>query len=96
MAKQSISVTLEPTTIETLRKMAAAEYRNISNMIDYIVAQYALQQQESAPEKTSKAALFGSQVKVTPYKETQNQLAKNMHLDDEDLAYLGKNQVDKV
>lgn len=43
MAKQSISVTLEPETIENLKRMAAAEYRNVSNMIDYIVAQYVIQ-----------------------------------------------------
>ncbi len=90
MAKQSISVTLEPSTIENLRKMAAAEYRNISNMIDYIVAQYVMQQNESASQKHSRAAILGKQVNITPYKDTQATLKKNVHIDEADLAYLNR------
>ncbi len=88
MAKQSLSVTLEPTTVENLRKMAATEYRNISNMIDYIVAQYMIQQEQSASVKHARAALLGKQVQITSYEETQKLLEKNMHIDEEDLAYL--------
>ncbi len=88
MAKQSLSVTLEPTTIEHLRRLSAANMRNISNMIDYIVAQYVIQQEESASVKSARAAVFGGQVKVTPYSETQALLKKNVHIDESDLAYL--------
>lgn len=88
MAKQSLSVTLEPSTIENLRKMAASEYRNISNMIDYIVAQYMIQKEESASVRSARAALFGSRVKVTSYGETQKALEANMHIDDADIEYL--------
>ena len=90
MAKQSISVTLEPSTIENLRKMAAAEYRNISNMIDYIVAQYVMWQKESSAEKHGRAALFAETVRVTPYEETQKHLRENMHIDDADRAFLDR------
>ncbi len=88
MAKQSISVTLEPTTIENLRRLAAADLRNISNMIDYIVAQYVLQHEENAATKSARAAVFGGQMEITPYAETQAALKKNVHIDDADLAYL--------
>ncbi len=90
MAKQSLSVTLEPATIENLKKMAAAEYRNISNMIDYIVAQYVLQKEESASVKSARASVFGSQVKITPYAETQASLEKNVFIDDADMTYLNR------
>ncbi len=88
MAKQSLSVTLEPTTIENLRRLSAANMRNISNMIDYIVAQYVIQEEESSSVKSARAAVFGGQVKITPYGETQAALKKNVHIDESDLAYL--------
>lgn len=90
MAKQSLSVTLEPSTIENLRKIAAAEYRNLSNTIDYIVAQYMIHMEESASHKNARAAAFGKSVKISSYNETQSALKNNLHIDDEDLAYLGR------
>lgn len=89
MAKQSISVTLEPATIENLKKMAAAEYRNVSNMIDYIVAQYVMQKNVSNSELHSRAALFADSVQITSFSETQDQLMKNVHIDNKDLAQIG-------
>ena len=88
MAKQSLSVTLDPTTIEHLRRLSAANMRNISNMIDYIVAQYVLRQEEAPSVKSARAALLGRQVKITPYGETQAALKKNVHIDEADQAYL--------
>ncbi len=88
MAKQSLSVTLEPSTIENLRRLSAENMRNISNMIDYIVAQYVLNQEESASVKSARAAVFGNQVKITPYNETVAILKKNVHIDKSDLDHL--------
>ena len=91
MAKQSISVTLEPVTIENLKKMAAAEYRNISNMIDYIVAQYVIQQNVSNAEKHGRAALFANSVQITSFGDTQKALKKEVHIDEADRAFLDEN-----
>lgn len=90
MAKQTISVTLEPQTIEFVRKMAAAELRTVSNMIDYIVAQYALAKEESTSAKHARATVFGEQVVVSDYAETQNTLKNNIHIDEADAVFLGK------
>ncbi len=88
MAKQSLSVTLEPSTIENLRKIAAAEYRNISNTIDYIVAKYMLQLEENASVKNARASAFAKQVEVAPYSQTQAALLNNVKIDEADLEYL--------
>ena len=77
-------------TIEHLRRLSATNMRNISNMIDYIVAQYVIQQEESASIKSARAAVLGNQVKITPYSETQTALKKNMHIDEADRAYLDR------
>jgi len=85
MAKQSISVTLEPTTINNLKKMAAEEYRTISNMIDYIVAQYVMQKNSTAAEKHTRAEIFGDSVQITSFQETNQALKKNVHIDEADV-----------
>ena len=89
MAKQSISVTLEPSTIENLKRMAAEEYRNISNMIDYIVAQYVSQKNISSAEKHSRAVMLENAVRITPFGDTQKELMKNVHIDEEDRKFIG-------
>ena len=89
MAKQTLSVTLEPHTIENIRKMAAEELRTVSNMVDYIVAQYMLTKEESNTQH-ARAAVFGEQVVVSSFSDTQNILKKNIHLDEADAVFLGK------
>lgn len=90
MAKQSISVTLEPATIENLKKMAAEEYRNISNMIDYIVAQYVIQKNAAGAEKHGRAAMFADTVQISSFRDTQERLKKNVHINEADRALLEK------
>lgn len=90
MAKQTLSVTLEPQTIENLKKMAAEELRTVSNMLDYIVAQYMLKKEESNSAKHARAAVFGEQVVVSSFTDTQNLLKNNIHIDDADAVFLGK------
>ena len=91
MAKQSISVTLEPKTIETLKRIAADEYRNISNTIDYIVAQYDMQRNIDSAKKYSRAEMFANSVKITSFKETQKALKKNVHIDEKDRKFIKDN-----
>ena len=88
MAKQTISITLEPQTLETIHKMAAEEYRTISNMIDYIVSQYAISKTETNFSKHARAAIFGKRVSVTNYVDTQNTLKKNVHTDKADSVFI--------
>lgn len=94
MAKKTLSVTLEPSTIENLHRLAAEDYRNVSNMIDYIVAQYVMQQEGSSFEKTARAATFAKQMKIPPYSETQKKLQKNVHIDGDDRAYLERSRTE--
>lgn len=90
MAKQTLSVTLEPQTIENIKKMASEELRTVSNMLDYIVAQYVLKKEESNSSKHARAAVFGEQVVVSNFTDTQNILKNNIHIDDADAIFLGK------
>lgn len=90
MAKQTLSVTLEPSTIENIRKMAAKEFRTVSNMVDYIVAQYMIAKEESNSAKHARAAVFGEQAVVSSFSDTQNVLKKNIHLDEADTVFLSK------
>lgn len=90
MAKQTLSVTLEPQTIENIRKMAAEELRTMSNMVDYIVAQYMLTKEASNSVKHSRAAVFGEQVVVSNFVDTHSALKKNIHLDEADAVFLSK------
>lgn len=90
MAKQTLSVTLEPSTIENIRKMAAKEFRTVSNMVDYIVAQYMIAKEESNSAKHARAAVFSEQVVVSSFSDTQNVLKKNIHLDEADTVFLSK------
>lgn len=95
MAKQTLSVTLEASTISDLKKLSTDECRTTSNMLEYIVKQYILQKrieahEKNVREKNARAALFGEQVKVVPYSETQKGLKKNVFIDENDLAYLKK------
>ncbi len=90
MAKQSLSVTLEPQTIECIKKMAAEELRTVSNMIDYIVAQYMINKQETNSSKNARAAVFGEQVDILSYKDAKTALKKNVHVDESDKEFLGK------
>lgn len=88
MAKKTLSVTLEASTINELKKLSNEEYRTTSNMLEYIVKQYILQKKITSYEKNARAAFFGEQMKITPYPETQKQLEKNVFIDEDDLAYL--------
>ena len=90
MAKQTLSVTLEPQTIENIRKMAAEELRTMSNMIEYIVAEYMLEKRESNSVKHARAAVFGEQVAVSNFTDTKEMLKKNIHIDEADAVFLGK------
>ncbi len=90
MAKQSLSVTLEPQTIECIKKMAAEELRTVSNMIDYIVAQYMISKQEATSSKSARAAVFGEQVDILNYRDAKTILKKNVHIDVADKEFLGK------
>ena len=90
MAKQTLSVTLEPQTIENIRKMAAEELRTMSNMVDYIVAQYMLTKESANSVKHSRAAVFGEQVVVSNFADTHSMLKKNIHIDEADTVFLGK------
>ncbi len=90
MAKQSISVTLETKTIENIRNLAAEEYRTVSNMLEYIIARHMLEREKTNSEKYARAAVFGTSVKIVPYKETQETLKKNVIIDEKDLEFLGK------
>lgn len=91
MSKKSISVTLEETTIESLRAIADEEMRSISNLLDYIVAQYAKKANESASAKLNKAAAFGRNAKIGDFTETTAVLKKNVRIDGKDRDYLAKN-----
>ena len=88
MAKKSISVTLEESTIESLRKIADEEMRSVSNLIDYIVFQYSKKMSSSPSAKIGRAAAFGNSVSITDFKETENMLYKNVNLDDDDVAFI--------
>ena len=90
MAKQTLSVTLEPSTIEKISKLTAKELRTVSNMVDYIVAQYMIAKEESNSAKHARAAVFGEQVVVSSFSDTQNILKKNIHLDEADPVFLSK------
>lgn len=88
MAKKSISVTLEESTIESLRKIADEEMRSVSNLIDYIVFQYSKKMSSSPAAKISRAAALGNNLVITDFKETENRLYKNVFIDDEDMAFI--------
>lgn len=90
MAKQLLNVTLETKTIEDVRKMAEKESRTVSDMIDYIVAQYMIMREEMNSLKSARAAAFGAQVVVSNYSETQKALDRNVHIDESDAAFLNK------
>ncbi len=90
MAKQTLSVTLEPQTIENIRKMAAEELRTVSNMVDYIVAQYMISKETTSSAKHARAAVFGEQVVVSNFADTKEKLKKNIHIDEADAVFLGK------
>ena len=85
MPKQSISVTLEKSTIISLRTIADAEMRSVSNLIDYIVAQYATHA-ENAAEKWNRAVDFGAAVPIRDFAETQKILLQNVHTEPSELA----------
>jgi len=88
MAKKSISVTLEESTIESLRRIADDEMRSVSNLIDYIVFQYSKSLASAPSAKIGHAASFGRNVSVNEFKETENALYKNVFLDDDDRIFL--------
>lgn len=89
MAKKSISVTLEESTIENLRLIADEEMRSVSNLIDYIVAQYAKKINiTSSASRLENAIEFGKRIIVTDYKETVDTLKNNVFLDNEDKEYI--------
>ena len=83
MAKKSLSVTLEETTISNLQILAEEEMRSVSNLIDYIVAQYAKKHSLSASLKLNKVSEFTDRIKITPHGETQKALLGNVTLDDD-------------
>lgn len=95
MPKRSLSVTLEESTIYNLKLIAAEEMRSVSNLIDYIVDQYAKKHSLSESLKINKAYEFADNFKVTTHNETQKKLLENVSLDDEDKAFIeslkGKN-----
>ena len=88
MAKKSISVTLEESTIESLRRIADNEMWSVSNLIDYIVFQYSKNLSSSPSAKISRAGAFGNSISITNFKETENELYKNVHIDDDDATFL--------
>ena len=96
MAKKSLSVTLEETTISNLQILAEEEMRSVSNLIDYIVAQYAKKHSLSASLKLNKVAEFTDRIKITPHGETQKALLGNVTLDDDDQAFLSMSKRDAV
>lgn len=96
MPKKSLSVTLEESTISNLQILAAEEMRSVSNLIDYIVAQYAKKHSLSASLKLNKAAEFTEKIQITPHGETQKALLDNITLDDDDQAFLAMSKADAV
>ena len=84
MPKRSISVTLEETTIESLRDCAEREMRSISNLIDYIVMLYTRSNSDTASAKLRQAQLFANNVPLRPFGETQDALKQNVFTDAED------------
>lgn len=88
MAKKSISVTLEESTIESLRRIADDEMRSVSNLIDYIVFQYSKSLASAPSSKIGRAAAFGNSVSIADFKETENYLIKNVSFDDDDRVFL--------
>ncbi len=88
MAKKSISVTLEESTIESLRRIADDEMRSVSNLIDYIVFQYSKSLASSPSAKIGRAASFGRSVSVNDFNETEKELYKNVSLDEDDRIFL--------
>ncbi len=91
MAKKSISVTLEPATIENLKALANSEMRNISNMIDYIVAKYVLEHGDTSSEKNAQALRLAENVTITNFKDTEAALKNNVLVENEDVASIEKN-----
>lgn len=88
MAKQTISITLEPQTVETIRKIAAEELRTVSNMIDYIVSQYAIKKTETNFSKHARAAIFGEHAVIRNFADTQKILKNNVHVDKADSVFI--------
>ena len=96
MAKKSLSVTLEETTISNLQILAEEEMRSVSPLIDYIVAQYVKKCSLSASLKLNKAVDLTEKIRITPYSETQKALSGNVTIDDDDQAFLGMNKPDAI
>ena len=71
MPKKSISVTLEETTIDSLKTCAESEMRSVSNLIDYIVMLYTRSNSDSASSKLQQAQSFGYRIPLRPFGETQ-------------------------
>lgn len=90
MPKTSISVTLEESTIRNLRVLAEEEMRSVSNLIDYIVAQYAKSHGLSAESRLNQAIEFTEKIELKDYPETQKQLLKHVNIDDEDREFLSR------
>ncbi|MGN0446963.1 MAG: hypothetical protein ACI4GC_00275 [Acutalibacteraceae bacterium] len=90
MAKKSISVTLEEKTINALKNIADEEMRSVSNLIDYIVAQYAKSLALSVSGKIDKAVAFASNVNIENYADTNKALLNNVVVDGEDEAFIKK------
>lgn len=88
MAKKSMSVTLEEATINRLKYLAEEEMRSISNLIDYIVAQYEKSLNTSVASKINRADAFGKRIQITNHSEINSALLKNVDIDDDDKAFL--------
>lgn len=86
MSKKSISVTLDETTIVLLKTLADKEMRSISNLIDYIVAQYAKMPDAAVYDKWEHAAAFARSVPIGSFSETEAALRKNVRLNEADRA----------
>ncbi|HPE95645.1 MAG TPA: hypothetical protein PLT66_06220, partial [Bacillota bacterium] len=82
---------LEETTIESLRAIADEEMRSVSNLLDYIVAQYAKKTNDTASAKLNRAAEFGRGTRIGSFTETAAALKKNIRIDDSDREYIAKN-----
>ena len=90
MAKQTLSVTLAPQTIENVRKLAEEEFRTISNMIDVIVAKYVKEREGTSFAKIMRATAFGENIIIAPYSQTNDVLRRNVRLDEQDISFIGE------
>ena len=88
MAKKSISVTLEESTIESLKHIAENEMRSVSNLIDYIVFQYSKSLKNSPTSKINSSINFGENVVINDFKETRKALYNNVVFDEADKLYI--------